>query len=481
MSNASLSPCIATGQRHGGLLTMCLLVPLVAMPAFADGKPPVAPDVPPPAITTSTISATIQFSLPALDRALDKKVPRRLATINDGGRSCWHRRILGRMVNIDCDYSGYVERAGRISLRAEDGRLEAAVPLFGTVSGQGIGRFARILRGTGEGELMVYATARPRLRRDWSVSLDMSEGFRWREPPSLEILGFHIDLTRHIEPRIREQMSRVRRDATASVNAANTRGKAESAWRQAFTTVQVLDNPSIWLKTTPQTIAFSGTRASGDTLEGSLKISGLIETAVGERPSPAVPTPLPALGSDVGDPGKFSVIIPVTIGYDQIRQKILNTIAARTESGGPGVQDVTIYPSSGKLVAGLHLKPNGHAADGDWLYITATPRMDTDGETVQFDFHAISDGAAAAGSSLVAILDDPTLMQDLKQRVRIAVQAERQNLLASASARLSRPLADGFRSEGRLTSARVSQIYLLPEALRIDLSATGTLTILYGM
>ncbi len=152
----------------------------VSTSAFAIEKPPLAADNAPPTVAPSTISATVQFSLSALDRALERKVPRRLATIDDEGRSCWHRRILGRMVNIDCEYSGYVERTGPISLRSEDGRLNAAMPLFGTVSGQGIGRFARLLHGTGEGQLMVYATARPRLRPDWSVSLDMSEGFRCR-------------------------------------------------------------------------------------------------------------------------------------------------------------------------------------------------------------------------------------------------------------------------------------------------------------
>lgn len=463
-----------------GIFTACSFGALT-MPALADGKPPVAPDAPPPAVTTSTISASVQFSLGSLDRALEKKVPRRLANIDDAGRSCWQRRILGRMVNIDCEYSGYIERTGPISLRAENGKLDAAIPLFGTVSGEGIGRFARLLHGTGEGQLTVYAAARPHLRPDWSVSLDMSEGFRWREPPILQILGFRIDLTRYIEPRVRDQMSRVQRDATASVNAANIRGKAESAWRQAFATVRILDNPSVWLKTTPQAVAFSGTQASGDVLEGSLQISGAIETTIGAQPLPSTPTPLPTLGSEVSDPGKFSVIIPMTIGYDQIRKKISDVLAARTDSGAASVQDITVYPSSGKLVAGLHLKPDGTAADGAWLYVTATPQVDANSQTLQFDFSAIPDSAAIAGSPLASLLNDPTLMQDLKQQVRLAFQTEWQNILASASTRLTRPLADGFRSEGRLISADLSQISLLPDALRIDLRAGGTLKLLYGM
>ncbi len=65
--------------------------------------------------------------------------------------------------------------------------------------------------------------------------------------------------------------------------------------------------------------------------------------------------------------------------------------------------------------------------------------------------------------------------------MRLAFQTEWQAILASANARLTRPLADGFRSEGNLTSAGLSKVALLPDGLRIDLRASGDLRILYGM
>src|SRR4051812_23472298 len=80
--------------------------------AVAADKPPLIADTDAPTSTASTVSAAVQFSLASLDRALERKIPRRLASINDRGSSCWQRRILGRMVNIDCEYSGYVERTG---------------------------------------------------------------------------------------------------------------------------------------------------------------------------------------------------------------------------------------------------------------------------------------------------------------------------------------------------------------------------------
>lgn len=460
---------------------MTLLTASVATPAFADGKPPLVADTPPVTAADSSISATVQFSLSALDRALERKVPKQLATIDDAGRSCWSRRILGRMVNIDCEYSGSVRRTGPISLRAENGRLIAAMPLFGSVSGEGIGRFARLLHGTGEGKLMVYATARPHLRPDWSVSLDMSEGFRWQEPPTLQILGFRIDLTHYVEPKIRAQVARMQGEATASVAAMNIRGKAEAAWQQAFSAIKIVDTPAIWLKTTPRTVAFSGIHAHGDVLEGAIEIAGMTETSVGQQPSAPTPTDLPALGSDVTSAGKFSIVIPVAIGYDQIRQKIQAVMTLRAQSGGPAVQDISVYPSSGKLVAGLHLKSGSTSNDGAWIYLTATPQVDANAQTVQFSDLTVIPDSSATESSLVALLNDPTLVQDLRQQASIAFQSEWQAILASANARLTRPLTGGFRSEGNLTSAGLSKISLLSDGVRIDLRASGDLKILYGM
>jgi len=447
--------------------------------AIAADKPPLIADQDTPASTTSSVSATIQFSLSSLDRALERKIPRRLASINDRGSSCWQRRILGRMVNIDCEYSGYVERTGPVSLRAENGRLVATMPLFGTVSGQGIGRFARLLHGTGEGALTVYATSRPRLRPDWSVALDMSEGFRWQEPPVLQILGFRINLTRYIEPKIRDQVSRVQRDAAASVAAINIRGKAETAWRQMFTPVRIIDSPAAWLTMTPSSVAFSGMRARGNALEGSIEIAGSTATTIGSEPIPTAPTPLPALAKDVENPGQFAVIVPIDISYDQIREKIQSFMTARAQNDEPRVKEISVYPSAGKIVAGLHLESGSDAGD-TWVYVTVTPVIDANMQTLRFSDLSITANSPTEDASS-ATLSNPGFLQDLQQQLSQTFQTEWQAALASANTRLSRPLGDGFRSEGHLASAGLSGISLLPSGLRINLRASGELRILYGM
>src|SRR3954463_7110586 len=69
-----------------------VLAGLMSLSALAADKPPLSPDILAPTSTSSKISAIIEFGLAAIDSALERKIPRRLATFEDDGRSCWNRR-----------------------------------------------------------------------------------------------------------------------------------------------------------------------------------------------------------------------------------------------------------------------------------------------------------------------------------------------------------------------------------------------------
>jgi hypothetical protein len=454
-------------------------------PARAADQPPDSPDPPAAMSAQSKLSAAIEIGLAAVDRALERKVPRRLATFDDRMTSCWHRRILGREVNVDCIYSGYVERSGPISLRAERGRLVAAAPVYGFVAGQGARRLAAMLHGTADGQMTVYAVARPRLRADWSVALDMEEGFRWEEPPVLTILGFQINLTRQVEPKIRAQLSRIGSEAQAEINALGLRAKAEAAWQRAFEAVKVVDAPEIWVRTTPQSIAFAGLHASGNVLEGSIELAGTTETFVGAAPAAAAPTPLPPLGTEVTEPGRFKIILPIDIDYAAIREKVAEAVKSSAQASGIGLRDLAIYPSDGKLVIGFRLATEAGQQgdpDGDWIYLTATPRVDSQTQAVQFpDLALTTTGAATLPPAIAGFLNDEPFRKALLEQARVRYQAEFEKALASVNARLSRPLGNGFRSEGHLAGAGVAGVHMLADRLRIDLFAEGQLKILYGL
>jgi len=457
------------GLAAAGLMGLCST-------AFAAEKPPLASDTAAPFTTDSRISATVEFGLRALASDIEEDIPKRLATI-DERVNCVHRRVLFFRVNANCDIYGYVERSGPVSLYGRGDRVYGSVPIYGALEGQGANRFTSRIRGETEASATIEAEARPQLTRDWSLDLNFSDGFRWSEPPVLHVLGREIPLSNYAEPRIRSQLAHVRGRALAAARRLDLHDKAATAWRHAFEPIELSDNPQIWLQVTPQSAAFAGVRADSKVLSGSLELSGSAQTFVGQQPPAVTATALPSLGHDVSEPGSFDVILPVRIGYDVLKDRITQAIAALPPIVGISIKDVDVYPSSGNLVVGLRVAKasDTDASSGQWVYLTGAVQVDADGHAVR-----LSDISVAVEDEAVSAAINPLVAQ-LRDKLSVDYGVAYENLLNAANAKLTRQLKDGFRMEGHLSSAKLEKLYLPADGIVIALRASGEMKILYGM
>ncbi|HEY5226118.1 MAG TPA: DUF4403 family protein, partial [Methylovirgula sp.] len=297
------------------------------------------------------------------------------------------------------------------------------------------------------------------------------------QPPYLHVLGHDISLARFVEPKIRAELAHVRARANAAARALDLHKKAATAWRQAFVPIKLDDNPEVWLQVKPKSAAFAGIHANSKVLTGSLEISGSAETFIGHAPPAVTPTPLAPLATNVTAPGQFDIILPVHIGYDILRQKIMGLIATMPK-GGPTIHDIAIYPSAGKLVVGALIAKSTDTDPkaGEWVYLSATPQINADDQTL-----TIPDLAITGGKDIAQKLGGDALFTQLRQQVKISYRDAYRKLLDTANQRLTRPLKDGFRMEGHLMAARPDKILLLSDGVSIALRATGTLKILYGL
>ena len=218
-------------------------------------------------------------------------------------------------------------------------------------------------------------------------------------------------------------------------------------------------------------------RANSRTLRGSIALSGTAETIVGQNPPAMAVTPLPPIDHDISAPGTFDVILPVRIGYDVLKDKLTQAIAAMPPVAGISVRDIDVYPSSGKLVIGLRV---AKAADtepsaGKWVYLSAAIQVDADGRAVR-----LSNVDTMTDDEGLAPLFEPIAAQ-LGSKVSFDYGIAYDNLLNAANAKLNRPLKDGFRMEGQLSSAVLQNVYLPANGIVIAVRASGELSILYGM
>jgi hypothetical protein len=128
-----------------------------------------------------------------------------------------------------------------------------------------------------------------------------------------------------------------------------------------------------------------------------------VQTIVGQDPPAVTATALPALGDDVSRSGGFDVILPVRVGYDVIRDKLTQVIAAMPPVAGISVKDVDVYPSSGKLVVGLRVAraTDTDAGAGKWVYLSGAIQVDADGRAIKLS----SLGAMTDDEGLAPLID----------------------------------------------------------------------------
>jgi hypothetical protein len=290
-------------------------------------------------------------------------------------------------------------------------------------------------------------------------------------------MGREIPVAKYAEPRIRSQLAVVREHALAAARRLDLHGKAVTAWRHAFEPIQLSDSPAVWLQITPQNVNFAGMRANAKTLSGSIELSGTAQTIVGENPPVVTATALPPLGDAFSAPGAFDVILPVRVGYDLLKEKLMQAIASMPQAPGLFVKDVDVYPSSGKLVIGLRV---ARASDADtdpgkWVYLSGMVQADAGGRAMR-----LSNVGVMTTDEGLAPLVDPIAAQ-LASKVNVDYGIAYDNLLNAANAKLNRPLRDGFRMEGNLSSATLGGISLPADGVVIAVHASGDLKILYGM
>jgi hypothetical protein len=169
----------------------------------------------------------------------------------------------------------------------------------------------------------------------------------------------------------------------------------------------------------------------------------------------------------------------VQIGYDVLRDKIMQVIAIAPK-GDKAVREVQVYPSSGKLVVGLRVAKSADTdpAAGEWIYLSVVPNVDGDKQTLQ-----LSDLAAdpTIAHDIGALLGNDQLVGQLRDQAGVSYAAAWQKLLDSANQRLTRPLKNGYRTEGHLTSAKLDHVLLSSDGISVALRATGDLKIVYGL
>ena len=191
---------------------------------------------------------------------------------------------------------------------------------------------------------------------------------------------------------------------------------------------------------------------------------------------------MPPLGNEVSHPGTFDILLPVRVNYDVLRDKVMQVAAS--SRAGPKVNEMQIYPSSGKLVIGVRVaKPDAKQGEpdpaaGEWIYLSAALSVDSGQQSIRIS-NLSGDNSLPDGSEAAQLQNQ--ILGRLKDIPDIGYGLAYQNLLNAANERLTRPLKNGLRMEGHLDGAKLDSIQLLADSVGVVLRVSGDLKILYGL
>ena len=381
--------------------------------------PPKATDKAPNPSDTTQISVPIEVDSQLLAQAVEKAIPKTLWTINQEQPRCippQKVRIFGKDIKvtpaIKCTIIGTVTR-GPTRLRGDGQTIFVDVPIRAQISARDIGG---ILKGeTATGSAMFHAKINVGVTSNWQTTGKVSLGYNWTKAPGIDFLGQRITFTDKADEKLAPVLAELQTSVEREFQKVNLRKDVDAIWRQAFTSLLVNErNPSVWIRVTPQKLAFGGYSIVGNRIRFDVGIQGVTETFVGDRPADPKPTALPAL-LQARYPSKLNFSLPVLADYEVLEPVLLRALKRRSQRPFvvPNVGNVQatfdavkIYGTNNNRIAvglTLSVQPDDKsiAPMKGMLWVTALPANDKNSAVVHFTNMDVTGDTDKVGGDLL--------------------------------------------------------------------------------
>lgn len=468
-------------QRVVLALAASCLVPLAACgtePETPSNAPPRATDAvtfPNPA---SHVEIDLVADLGALERTLEREIPRQLWAIDRPGSEC----VASKKINLElfrvkspkitCRIVGKVTR-GRLKLSGRGPDLLITMPITGVVAARDV---AGILKGeTGTGAADVTLRLRLDLKPDWTLASSTDITYDWTREPGIDFLGRRITFTSKAD----DKLAKVRRDVKAIIARELARLPVRAAARQGWASSHAVlelnrENPAVWARLTPQRFLYGGYDVRGRALTLRLGLDGTFETFVGAKPEQAAPGPLPPLAPRPKTTRPSVLRVPVIADYAVLEPVIAKALAKRAArpfvianfgSVMAEFSEITVYGTpQGRIAVGARFKAKSdlamNAAASGQIWLTARPLNEPNSRQVRFADIAVSgDTNLATQPLLLALANAPEFQATISDALKQNFEKD----FAGLTAKINRAVAR--RRDGPVDYA-----------ITIENIATGTIT-----
>jgi hypothetical protein len=376
-----------------------------------------------------------------------------------------------------------VWKAGNFSLMANNDEISYRIPLrIWSRFTWRVEKFGLYLTDWYEATGSLALVYRTKLGADgnWNLTTRTTpSGYSWIETPRINIAGVTIP----VKPIADYALSRTERAIATQIDMAvaesfNMREYVEGFWQEIQEPTIADSTYNVWVRVIPRGATLSPITSSSGKLRIPVTFTGDIETVAGDSIHKTTLVPLPPLGNSNNKPEKFNINLNADVTFDQITKAAMQQLSGMEFSEGGKrvvVKGLELYSSSGRPVVAIDVEGSIKGR----LFLTGELGYDRESQTLSvqnadFDIKTRNALVKSASWLLHGFLlrkIQPFLSYNIATMLEES-RAEADNMLKKYS------LAEGVYLDGTLEAISVSNIVMIPGAVRISATLTGDVKII---
>jgi hypothetical protein len=479
----------------------------------AGGTKPALAQLPPlpPAARVSSVLAPVTITLASIRDAADRAAPRNFngkannpapqliqnADINwVAARGAISATGNNNAISLSTLVTGTVNAKGSLSQEAGGAVSQLAGQLFGSKTGEQIGRIAiRELNANADIRANVAVQARPQLGANWRVDPNLAAQVSLADT-NLNASGIRLNVADQIRPlmdkMVNEQLEKVREQARNDPMLEQT---ARREWAKMCRSIPLPPAapglPALYLemKPTRAVAAQPSVDATNVNLMLGIEAQTLVTTSQTKPdcPFPAALQIVPPL-----DKGKVSVGVPIDMPFTEVNKIITAQLKGRTFPEEPDppvavtVKSANVEPSGERLLISLLVNAKekkswfGFGADAT-VHVWGRPVLDQAQQTLKLvDIELAVESEAAFGLLGAAARQAmPYMQKALEERTTIDLKPFAVEAREKISAAMSefRKNDQGVKVDANITTVRLAEIAYDSKTLRIVAEADGAINV----
>jgi len=313
--------------------------------------------------------------------------------------------------------------------------------------------------------------------KNWKlISKTTGSGYEWIETPKISVVGVNVPVTPIASLALSQCDKLISNQIDKSLSdMVDLKKYISMAWTEAQKPRQVNAENNVWLRITPKDIYVAPFTTTANKLNMSLAMYAQIESFIGAQPTPNAAVALPAFKFVNRPAQQFNLNIGADVTFDKIAELAKKQLAGKTfEQGGKTITitDLSLYGSDGKAVfmADVTGSLKGRIYfTGNLTYNaekTAVEITEPEFEVKTSDALVKTAGWLLHGMILKQL--SPYLTYSVKDNIE-EMKSDVNKMMANYS------IMDGVSLQGKLNSISVTNLSLVPGAVRIQANVKGNI------